>query len=250
MQPLNPTPSTSKMSDIVFHTRKGAPATDSLKVAAKFNKLHKNVLATYRNLELSPEFNGLNFKLIPYRDNRGRAQERLVMTRAGFVRLVFGFTGKKSAAFKEEYIAEFDRMEVLLSGSHREPAQRKLTDYTSRAVQVQCVKEVGNALYLPGNDPKDIISHHRAVMKALTGKRPSAYVKQFVKQGLRVASFTGRQLLRRMEPAKACTAAFLDDARVRGKSLAHLEAAGVVEALPQAFDALLRAGYSLEELGA
>ena len=31
------------MSDIVFHTRKGASATDSLKVAAKFNKLHKNV---------------------------------------------------------------------------------------------------------------------------------------------------------------------------------------------------------------
>ena len=69
-------------------------------------------------------------------------------------------------------------------------------------------------------------------------------------QGLRVASFSGRSLLRRFEPAKACTAAFLDDARVRGKSLAQLEAAGVVQALPQAFDALLRAGYSLDELGA
>lgn len=233
-------------TSLVFKTNKGNAATDSLKVAAKFGKRPANVLATYRKLEISPEFNELNFKLVDYTDKKGESRPKLVMTRAGFVRLVFGFTGKKAAAFKEEYITEFDRMEVAL----RQPAPRKLADFANPAVQLQCVKDVGKALYKPDNNPVDIIEHHRRVSVLLTGKRPSDYVKQFVKRGLRVASFTGRQLMRRMDPAKACTAAFLDDARTRGKSLAQLEAAGVVSALPKAFEALLRAGYSLDELGA
>lgn len=37
------------------------------------------------------------------------------MTKDGFVFLVMGFTGKKAAAFKEAYIAEFNRMEAGLT---------------------------------------------------------------------------------------------------------------------------------------
>ncbi|HCM1919319.1 TPA: Rha family transcriptional regulator, partial [Salmonella enterica subsp. salamae serovar 28:r:e,n,z15] len=39
----------------------------------------------------------------------------------GFVFLVMGFTGKKAAAFKEAYIAEFDRMEneLIQKTEHR-----------------------------------------------------------------------------------------------------------------------------------
>jgi len=140
--------------------------------------------------------------------------------------------------------------EIALAVTTGQPAPRKLAEFASQLVQVQCVKEVGRALYMPNNDPGAIIEHHRKVSMLLTGKRPGEYVKDFVKRGLRVASLSARQLMRRMEPSKACTAAFLDDARVRGKSLAQLEAAGVIKALPQAFDALLRAGYSLDELGA
>lgn len=36
------------------------------------------------------------------------------MTKDGFVFLIMGFTGKKAAAFKEAYIAEFNRMEAEL----------------------------------------------------------------------------------------------------------------------------------------
>lgn len=140
--------------------------------------------------------------------------------------------------------------EIALAVAAGQPAPRRLADFASPVVQVQCVKEVGRVLYLPNNNPMAIMEHHRRVSVLLTGKRPSAYVRDFVSRGLRVASLSARQLMRRLEPAKACTAAFLDDARVRGKSLAQLEAAGVVAALPQAFDALLRAGYSLDELGA
>ena len=250
------------MEAIVFKTEKGNPATDSVKVAAKFGKRHYNLLRDIRTIlahraENEAEGGALRseataiFHLCHYHDSQGKEQEMYLLNRAAFTLLVLGFKGKKAAAFKEEYVAEFDRMEAMLRQiGASQPAPRKLTDFASPVVQKQCIKEVGAALYGSDNSPEAIIDHHRRVSILLTGKRPSDYVKSFVKRGLRVASYTGRQLMRRMEPAKACTAAFLDDARVRGKSLAQLEAAGVVEALPQAFDALLRAGYSMQELGA
>jgi len=139
--------------------------------------------------------------------------------------------------------------ELLLQVASRRPEQPiRLIDFTQPLMQVQCVKKVGQHLYMPSNNPELIIEHHREVSRLLTGHTPSAYVESFVKKGLRVASFSARKLMRRLEPAKACTAAFLDDARTKGKSLHQLASAGVIEALPQAFDALLRAGYSLEEL--
>lgn len=254
------------MNAIVFKTEKGNPATDSVRVAAKFGKRHSNVLRDIRNILAHRAENEAKkgrltneptqqsaaiFHPCSYNDSQGKEQDMFMLNRAAFTLLVLGFKGKKAAAFKEEYVAEFDRMEGELRRiGASQPAPRKLTDFASPAIQKQCIKEVGAALYGADNNPEAIIDHHRQVSILLTGKRPSDYVKSFVRRGLRVASFSGRQLLRRMEPAKACTAAFLDDARVRGKSLAQLESAGVVEALPQAFDALLRAGYSMQELGA
>ncbi|HAM4872748.1 TPA: Rha family transcriptional regulator, partial [Escherichia coli] len=42
----------------------------------------------------------------------------------GFVFLVMGFTGKKAAAFKEAYIAEFDRMEAELRQNNTPPTDK------------------------------------------------------------------------------------------------------------------------------
>lgn len=247
------------MQPSVFVTEKGNPATDSRRVAEKFGKRHSDVLRAAREIvkHLTEDeaqrkiASGAVFHACYYLDGNKQKRDLFIMNRAAFTLLVLGFTGKKATLFKDQYVAEFDRMErELRRMTTGQPAPRKLTDFAQPAVQVQCVKEVGAALYGPNNDPGAIIDHHRRVSILLTGFRPSDYVREFVKKGLRVASLSARQLMRRLEPAKACTAAFLDDARVRGKSLAQLEAAGVVEALPQAFDALLRAGYSLQELGA
>lgn len=247
------------MQPIVFVTEKGNPATDSRRVAEKFGKRHGDVLRAIREITVHLAENeaqrknasGAVFHPCYYSDANSQQRDLFIMNRAAFTLLVLGFTGKKATLFKDQYVAEFDRMEGELARlGAGAPAPRKLTDFAKPAVQVQCVKEVGSVLYAPNNNPGAIIDHHRRVSLLLTGLRPSDYVRAFVKKGLRVASLSARQLMRRLEPAKACTAAFLDDARVRGKSLAQLEAAGVVEALPQAFDALLRAGYSLDELGA
>ncbi|MCX8984830.1 Rha family phage regulatory protein [Citrobacter portucalensis] len=92
----------------------GRAVTTSVAVAEFFIKLHKNVIQKIENLECSEEFNRLNFQPVNYTDIKGEKRPCYHITRNGFVFLVMGFTGKKAAAFKEAYIAEFDRMEAEL----------------------------------------------------------------------------------------------------------------------------------------
>lgn len=87
---------------------------DSRTVAEVFEKRHDNVIQAIKNLEVSEEFNLLNFKEIKYKDSKGRSYPCYTMTRKGFTRLAFGFTGKKAAQFIEEYITRFDEMEELI----------------------------------------------------------------------------------------------------------------------------------------
>lgn len=94
--------------------RNGKAVTTSQAVAEYFHKLHKNVIQKIETLDCSPEFNELNFKLVDYTDAKGEKRPMYEMTKDGFVFLVMGFTGKKAAAFKESYIAEFNRMEAEL----------------------------------------------------------------------------------------------------------------------------------------
>lgn len=84
--------------------------TNSRFVAQVFDRLHKDVLKAIDNLECSEEFSRRNFAPSNYLDSRGKVQPMVEMTFDGFVFLVFGFTGAKAAAFKEAYIAEFNRM--------------------------------------------------------------------------------------------------------------------------------------------
>ena len=86
----------------------------SLDVAAHFDKQHKNVLQSIRNLECSQEFTELNFQPSEYTDPTGRKLESYKITRDGFAFLAMGFTGKKAAAWKEAYINAFNQMEKRL----------------------------------------------------------------------------------------------------------------------------------------
>ncbi|ECG1717480.1 peptidase [Salmonella enterica] len=101
----------------------GKAVTTSKAVGEFFRKLHKNVIRTIESLECSPEFTRLNFELSEYTDSTGRKLPMYEMTKDCFVFLVMGFTGKKAAAFKEAYIAEFNRMEAELYSGALKAAQ-------------------------------------------------------------------------------------------------------------------------------
>ncbi|ENP4494029.1 Rha family transcriptional regulator [Escherichia coli] len=102
----------------------GRAVTTSVAVAEFFRKLHKNVIQKIEALECSSEFTELNFKPSEYTDSTGRKLPMYQITKNGFVFLVMGLTGKKAAAFKEAYIAEFDRMEAELRQNNTTPTNK------------------------------------------------------------------------------------------------------------------------------
>ncbi|WP_447722955.1 Rha family transcriptional regulator [Edwardsiella tarda] len=113
----------------------GKAVTTSQAVAEFFGKQHKNVIQKIEMLDCSPEFASAEFSAHVKNIKAGavsRDSKYYEMTKDGFVFLVMGFTGKKAAAFKEAYIAEFNRMERQLltrqQGVYSAPKPPPLSD--------------------------------------------------------------------------------------------------------------------------
>lgn len=98
----------------VFAAEDGALKTNSRFVAEVFGRRHDDVLKAARNLECSEEFRLRNFAESSYLNAQNKEQPMVEMTFDGFTMLVMGFTGAKAMAFKEAYIAEFNRMRAEL----------------------------------------------------------------------------------------------------------------------------------------
>lgn len=98
--------------------RQDHAVTTSLAVAEYFNKQHKDVLRKIEALDCSSNFTSANFcahvQIVEIGNGATRESKYYEITKNGFIFLIMGFTGKKAAAFKEAYIAEFDRMEAEL----------------------------------------------------------------------------------------------------------------------------------------
>ncbi|HIB1551502.1 TPA: Rha family transcriptional regulator [Salmonella enterica subsp. enterica serovar Muenchen] len=121
----------------------GRAVTTSMAVALYFKKLHKDVLKKIDNLDCSPEFTSANFCAHAENIKAGavnRDSRSYKITKDGFVFLVMGFTGKKAAAFKEAYIAEFNRMEAMLH-DRATPVPAEPSPAERDAYNVQCLME-------------------------------------------------------------------------------------------------------------
>ena len=74
----------------------GNPVTNSLLVAEKFGKEHKNVIQTIKSTIQSTENSAHFYYSTTYVDSRSRQKEMYIMNRDGFSLLVMGFTGKEA----------------------------------------------------------------------------------------------------------------------------------------------------------
>jgi Rha family phage regulatory protein len=97
----------------------GKAVTTSRKVAEVFEKQHKHVLETIRNLEIPETYREPNFRLTVYEQpnpsgGKPIQQPEYLITRDGFTILAMGFTGKKAMEFKIAYIEAFNEMEKQL----------------------------------------------------------------------------------------------------------------------------------------
>ena len=102
------------MAELVIQNSNGNDVTTSLIVAQVFGKEHNKVVRDIENLSCSSNFNAANFGVIEYTDSRGRIQKAYEMTKDGFSFLVMGSTGAKAGEFKERFINEFNKRELML----------------------------------------------------------------------------------------------------------------------------------------
>ncbi|CDC89772.1 Rha family transcriptional regulator [Bacteroides faecis] len=112
------------MNDIVFQGSEGQPLTNSVLVAEKFGKVHKNVIRTIQGLittaqncaVLIAENSAVRkmFVETTYLNEQNKEQPMYVMNRDGFTLLAMGFTGKKALQFKLDYIEAFNKMEKAI----------------------------------------------------------------------------------------------------------------------------------------
>jgi Rha family phage regulatory protein len=108
------------MTDIKIVQKDNSQITNSKNVADVFGKSHRNVTADIKKLDCSDEFRALNFQHSSYLSKQNKRLSCIEMTKDGFAFLCMGYTGKKAAKYKEEYISEFNRMaETLNSISSR-----------------------------------------------------------------------------------------------------------------------------------
>ena len=95
--------------------------TTSLKVAEHFEKEHKHVLESIRNLAAENSA-AIFFRETTYTD-RGKKYPMYEMDRDGFSLLAMGFTGEKALKWKLDYIKAFNAMESELKRIYTERQQ-------------------------------------------------------------------------------------------------------------------------------
>ena len=80
-----------------------------------FGKNHKDVLRDIEKLSCSEDFRVRNFAHTPYtHPQNGQVYHYYEMTKDGFSFLVMGYTGAKAGEFKEKFISEFNKREMML----------------------------------------------------------------------------------------------------------------------------------------
>jgi Rha family phage regulatory protein len=138
------------MSQLVF-SEKGQLFTDSLVVAEKFAKEHKNVL---RDIELQieklveaeeSEFSRLNFERSTYTNERKRKYPKFDMTEEGFAIVAMAYVTPEAMKMKVRFLEEFKRMREqlqfrMLDKEHQKEAMDRLKSGLTNPVRVNFIK--------------------------------------------------------------------------------------------------------------
>lgn len=107
------------MNDLVYRGPDGQGLTDSLRVAMKFEKEHRDVLKSIRNLLMTAQNSAVlsMFVETTYLNEQNKEQPMFIMNEDGFALLAMGFTGQKAITFKLDFIEEFRAMRNQLKAT-------------------------------------------------------------------------------------------------------------------------------------
>ena len=104
---------------VIMHDQQAV--TTSLKVAEVFEKEHRNVMQSIKNLTAENSATRKMFVEDSYLNSRNQSFPMFYMDRDGFTLLAMGFTGSKAMEFKLKYIEAFNRMEQALKEQQATP---------------------------------------------------------------------------------------------------------------------------------
>jgi len=165
---------------VIMHDQQAV--TTSLQVANNFEKDHKNVLQSIKNLAAENSATKNMFAEGTY-VNRGKEYPMYYMNRDGFSLLAMGFTGKKALQFKLKYIDAFNQMEKQLQQQKplTLPEQISLIAKGYESLSAD-VKDIKDRMGLPGNMAHAFKKKRNAkIINILGGKASNAYSNKNVR---------------------------------------------------------------------
>lgn len=108
------------METALVYAKDAVALTNSILVAKKFDRNHRDVLETIRELVKGCAENSADpmFEETTYvHPQNGQQYPMFIMNRDGFTLLAMGFTGDKALRFKLDYINAFNKMEAELKSA-------------------------------------------------------------------------------------------------------------------------------------
>ena len=121
----------------IVEFKNGKLSTTSKLIADKFGKIHRDVLRAIDNLDCSDDFRVRNFAHSYYVSQQNKNLECFEITRDGFCYLAMGFTGKKSAEWKEQFISAFNEMEKALLKQYENSKDNEWIKVRSQSKQMR-----------------------------------------------------------------------------------------------------------------
>lgn len=116
---------------------------DSLQVAEKFEKEHRNILRDIDVLTAQNRAVKEMFKESTYKANNGQMYRKFYMNRDGFSVLTMGFTGQKALEWKLQYIDAFNRMEsIIREKATPEWQESRKIGITARKTETDAIKRL------------------------------------------------------------------------------------------------------------
>ena len=158
--------------------------TTSLKVAEIFEKEHRVVMKSIRNLTAQNYAVKKMFVEDSYLNSRNQQQPMYYMNRDGFTLLAMGFTGSKAMEFKLKYIEAFNKMEKIVRQELPQTPEEKLaltmevtTRINKRLGKVEeKIIEIENKQEINSDQRYKLwITRNRKAVEVLGGKDSNAY---------------------------------------------------------------------------
>jgi Rha family phage regulatory protein len=161
----------------------GKAVTTSRKVAEVFEKQHKHVLETIRNLEIPETYRETNFRQTVYEQPNPSGGKPIqhpeyLITRDGFTILAMGFTGKKAMEFKIAYINAFNAMEEQLQTRQLPAASNPRSTLALQESTITLLDTINRQILAGAKLDKEILQYARSVSHVI-GRRITHQVQMF-----------------------------------------------------------------------